>query len=56
MSELQNFRELCDQTNCVEYAQGHEGAFGLGLEENMVEEFLSRIYQRYAGVPQEPIY
>ena len=31
-----NFKEICEQTGCIMYAEGHQGAFGLGIYSHTV--------------------
>lgn len=31
-----NFKEICEQTECIMYAEGHQGAFGLGIYSHTV--------------------
>ncbi len=56
MSEKQNFRELSEGTDKVEYAQGHEGAFGISIKETDVPDFLNILYGLYNDVDIEPMY
>lgn len=37
---LESFKQLCDDTGLVEYAEGHNNAFGFGIKEENIKEFL----------------
>ena len=56
MSENQELRQLCLNTNLVEYAQGHEGAFGVSIAESNIDAFIEKTNELYANIPQEPVY
>ena len=56
MSEIQDMRQLCENTGLVEYAQGHESAFGISIPESNLNNFIETTNEIYSEVPQEPIY
>lgn len=56
MSENQELRQLCEDTGLVEYAQGHEGAFGCSIVDSKIDEFIATTDKLYEGIPQEPVY
>ena len=56
MSENQNLRQLCLDTGLVEYAQGHEGAFGCSIAESDLDAFINKTNELYADVSREPVY
>ena len=56
MSENQEMRQLCLDTGLVEYAQGHEGAFGFSIAESKIDKFIEKTNELYASIPQEPVY
>ena len=56
MSENQEMRQLCLDTGLVEYAQGHEGAFGCSIAESDIDNFIEKTNELYADTPQEPVY
>lgn len=56
MSENQEMRQLCLNTDLVEYAQGHEGAFGCSIAESNIDAFIEKTNELYADIPQEPVY
>ena len=56
MSENQEMRQLCLNTGLVEYAQGHEGAFGISIAASKIQDFTEKTNELYANIPQEPVY
>lgn len=51
---VSDFKAICAATNVINYAQGHQGAFGLGLDENMINLFLSSTDEILKNMPDEP--
>ena len=41
-SALKNFQEYCESTQLIEYAQGHPNAFGFGIKEENIEQFVQK--------------
>ncbi len=56
MSENQEMRQLCLDTGLVEYAQGHEGAFGCSIAKSKLDAFIDKTNELYANIPKEPVY
>ena len=56
MSEIQDMRQLCEDTGDVEYAQGHDSAFGISIPESKLEDFIESTNEKYKDVPSSPIY
>lgn len=71
ISGVTNFKDICESAPCVTYAQGHQGAFGLGIslgtydtaQEEFNETFGEEIYQfidytdkALESISSEPIY
>ena len=50
------FKDICEQTGVIMYAEGHQGAFGLGIEEHLIEDFLQKTDELLVDMPDEPIY
>ena len=50
------FKDICAETQVCEYTVGHQGAFGLGLPANKIDEFLSSTDEQLKDMPNEPIY
>ena len=55
-SQVQDMREICEKTGCVDFATGHAGAFGISIPEEQLDKFIAVTNRIYANVPQEPIY
>ena len=53
---IDNFKEICEATNCIMYAEGHQGAFGLGIFEENIDEFIERTNELLADASDEVIY
>lgn len=56
MSEIEDMRQLCEDTGDVEYAQGHSSAFGISIPESKLEDFIQKTNAIYSEVAQEPVY
>lgn len=50
------FKDICAATAVCEYTVGHQGAFGLGLREEYIEDFIKSTDEQLADMPNEPIY
>lgn len=62
-----NFKEICEQTGCIMYAEGHQGAFGLGIYSHtvgvddeiagdLIYQFLDKTDEILKDINEEPIY
>ena len=56
MSEIEDMRQLCEDTGDVEYAQGHSAAFGISIPESKLEDFIQKTNAIYSDAAQEPVY
>lgn len=56
MSEIEDMRQLCENTGDVEYAQGHSSAFGISIPESKLDDFIQKTNAVYSEVAQEPVY
>lgn len=56
MSENQDLRAACLETDLVEYAQGHANAFGISIAESNIDSFIEKTNQLYEQVEKEPVY
>ena len=56
MSEIEDMRQLCEDTGDVEYAQGHSSAFGISIPESKLEDFIEKTNAIYSEAAQEPVY
>ena len=50
------FKDICENTQVIEYVAGHQGAFGLGLRENNIANFLEATNRALTDMPNEQIY
>lgn len=55
-SGLTNFKDICEEIDGVRYAQGHQGAFGLAINEDAIDNFLQITDTLLAHLPAEPVY
>ena len=56
MSEIEDMRQLCENTGDVEYAQGHSSAFGISIPESKLKDFIEKTNAIYSEAAQEPVY
>ena len=50
------FKDICAETGVCEYTVGHQGAFGLGLREENIDNFIQRTDFALENMASEPIY
>ena len=50
------FKDICAATQVCDYTIGHQGAFGLGLPADKIDEFLQRTDMQLANMSSEPVY
>ena len=55
-SGITNFKDICTETNSIMFAEGHQGAFGLGLYMDEIEEFLNLTDEALKDMSSEPVY
>lgn len=51
-----DFKGICMATEVIMYAEGHPGAFGLGIEESKIDLFIEKTDELLAHMSSEPIY
>ena len=51
-----NFKDICEQTGCIMYAEGHQGAFGLGIELGYLQDFINKTDEILKDTSDEVIY
>ena len=56
LAGVTQFKDICEQTLVIDYAQGHQGAFGLSIPDGLVEAFLERTDEILKDMPDEPVY
>lgn len=50
------FKSICEETGLVMYATGHQGAFGLGIDEDKILDFIQKTDELLKDMPNEAIY
>lgn len=53
---ITEFKDICEKTNCIMYAEGHQGAFGLGIELGNLQSFIESTDKILKDMPEEPVY
>ena len=53
---ITEFKDICSQTGVCEYTIGHQGAFGLGILEDNVQEFIEKTNLALKDTTDEAIY
>lgn len=55
-SRLENFRQFCNDTGLVMYAEGHASAFGIGIREENLETFIDKTNELLKDFDTTPCY
>ena len=55
-SGITNFKDICSKCEGVMFAEGHQGAFGLGIDADYVNIFLEETDEYLKDMSSEPIY
>lgn len=55
-SPVEDFRKVCEDTERVNFAQGHAGSFGIEVESDMIDEFIDAVNSAYDGIDMTPVY
>ena len=55
-SGITNFKDICAATGAIMYAEGHQGAFGLGIAAEDIDKFISATDEALKDMSSEPIY
>lgn len=50
------FKDICAATQVTDYVAGHQGAFGLGLPAEEIDEFVRSTDEQLKDMPNEPLY
>ena len=53
---INNFKDICESTGVIMYAEGHQGAFGLGIESCFINDFIERTDEALRNTSEEPVY
>ena len=54
-SGLTNFKDICEESG-VEWAQGHQNAFGISIAIDKLESFIDNTDRALANISSEPVY
>ena len=55
-SGIENFKDICQETGLVEYAEGHQNAFGISIEQKYIDKFIELTDIALADMETEPLY
>ena len=55
-SGIENFKDICQETGLVEYAEGHQNAFGIGIKQENIEKFIELTDEALKDMEAEPLY
>jgi len=55
-SGITNFKDICSHTGLVEYAEGHQSAFGIAIKPENVQEFIRVTDIDLKDMQSEPLY
>lgn len=53
---INNFKEICENTGVIIYAEGHQGAFGLGIAAENIDKFIEKTDEALKDTSEEPVY
>ena len=53
---LMNFKDVCTATGVIMYAEGHQGAFGLGVAAENIDSFIQKTDELLKDMSDEPLY
>lgn len=53
---ITEFKDICAATNATMYTEGHQGAFGLGIEKDNIEKYINSTDISLKDMSDEPVY
>lgn len=53
---ITEFKDICEQTDCILFAEGHQGAFGLGVEMDELSTFIQKTDEILKDTSDEAVY
>lgn len=56
LAGITQFKDICEATGLTLYAQGHQGAFGLGIAAENIDAFLAATDEALKDMSDEPVY
>ena len=54
--DIKSFKEVCENTQVISYAEGHANAFGLGIPAPFIKVFITQTDKILENMSDEPIY
>ena len=55
-SGIENFKDICAGTGLVEYAEGHQNAFGISIKKEYIDKFIELTDEALKDMESEPLY
>ena len=55
-SGIDNFKDICQETGLVEYAEGHQNAFGISIKKEYIDKFIELTDIALKDLQSEPLY
>lgn len=55
-SGIENFKDICQNTGLVEYAEGHQNAFGISIKKQYIDKFIELTDEALKDLQSEPLY
>lgn len=55
-SPIENMKDICEETKHVIFCAGHQSAFGFGIRESEIADFIQATNELYKGVNFTPVY
>lgn len=55
-SGIDNFKDICQETGLVEYAEGHQNAFGISIKKEYIDKFIELTDEALINMESEPLY
>lgn len=53
---IDNFKDMCKESGCCEYAEGHQSAFGVSVSASNIDNFITATNNMLKGMRTDPIY
>ena len=50
------FKDICEATECCNYAVGHQGAFGISIDESKIDNFINETDEVLKNIGSEPVF
>ena len=56
LAGISEFKDICESTGLIDYAQGHQGAFGLGIPAENIDAFLVKTDEILKDMSDDAVY